>query len=1028
MLLRTLGTFELVTTTAEGPDTRLFGPQKPLALIAYLALAPGRRATRDQLLALLWSDTDPERGRKTLRQTIWSIRQRLGDDALQADDDRVILTVPLTIDCAEFEAAVKRGDLTAAWQRYTGPFIPAFAAPGGVGFEQWADLQRDRLRGAWVATGEQLAREHLRAQQPDEAIGIARRLRDEWPDRLDLWRLLLTALLASGNRMQALVEGEALGAKLSTEGWRLDPETRQLLDRIRNQPAEFREAVPGRPQADLIGREGVFASLLTSWQRASEGHGTVTLIRGSAGLGKTRLLQDFQQRLVDIGAQVVTVRARPADRDLPFALIATIAEALGPLPGALGVSPATASALVELAPTLSSLFRRSTPEARAPDEVLRVRTLALTELLQATSEERPLALLIDDLHWADEPSRQLLASLAGRLGAMRVLAVVCLRPVRGGWALPAGAGLTDLLPLSAEQLEMLAASIATGEQALLTELGRMLFQMSSGVPLLAVAALELALERRLLRIVDERWECPDLGQLRQVLMQGSVLEQILRDLPIGGLAMLLGLALAGRPLEEDVLLAAVEQPAGAPLILALEQRGVLTRSGDGWDIAHDRIAEAVISISTPEQRLDVARRIGLALIEGGEPGLRMLRVAGRLLCFAGDPAGERCFIRWITLSRRRDYWRHPGTAAVEFLGEEASVEATRRLASAVSRPARIVRGFPELMAGTGLLLLLAAGAMVTRTNVPGQEPPATAIRVTEPNHSRGFLWSSNGPDSTVEDAPPRVPVPILLDLVDAEGWPTGNAPREVRVRLVTADARLRILGPTTRPVRRGRADFRDLALQGVGRFELEFMARGMPPAKTRWFYAADGRSRGAIGLGQIRVLGGTLNGQRLDSIAPTVLVAPGDTIRGRIQLRSITASPDAAMLLGAVALWGDRRTNWAVLRALPPHGELVDSLWFREPITGMEFTAPTVPGRYRILLVSNAETEMRFIASGTNWTVGSPIWFDGDDIADLTTAEQDTLVSRGWIERRKRLYPDGSPGPDYEGFTLTGTGITVVVR
>lgn len=1032
MILRTLGTFELLTTADGEPEARLFGPQKPLALITYLALAKGRRATRDQLLALLWSDSDPERARKTLRQTLWSIRQRLGDDALQTDDDWITLTLPLSIDCAEFEAAIKQGNLTDAWARYTGAFVPAFAAPGGVGFEQWADLQRDRLRGAWVATGEQLARDHLRNQRSREAVDIARRLRDELPDRQDLWRLLLTALLADGNRMQALVEAEALGAKVSTEGWTLDADVRHLVDRVRGQPTEARGGTATRPQADLIGREAVFAALLAAWQRASAGQGAVSLVRGSAGLGKTRLMQDFQQRLRDIGARVVSVRARPADRDLPFALIASLAEVLGPLPGALGVSPATASALVELAPTLSSLFRRSTPELRTPDELLRVRTLALAELLQATSDERPLAILVDDLHWADEPSRQLLASLAGRISAMPVLVMVCLRPVRGGWSLPPGSTLTDLQPLSAEQLELLASSIASGDPSFLGELGRLLFQMSSGVPLLAVAALELALERRLLRIAGDRWECPDLGQLRQVLMQGSVLEQMLRELPVGGFAMLLGLALAGRPLEEDVLLATADQPAGAPLITALEQRGLLTRSGDGWDISHDRIAESVVSMSSAEQRLDVARRVGAALVERRDLGLRTLRVAGRLLAFAGDPEGERCFGRWLVLSRRRDYWRYPTVAAADFLGEEASPETTRRLAASIPRPVRVLRGFPEVIALLVVVFLLGTGAVLMRNGTTPGGPPAVAIRITSPQSSRGFLWDTTTNWVPVSMDPARRSVSSQLDLVGEDGWPTGNGPDQATVALVDAsNASLRLRGTTTHRIVRGRAEFRDLLVEGTGRFRLQFRAGALPPAFTPWLYAASNRPGGPESNAVVRVVSGTISGQPLDSLRSVVEVERGEVIRGTFRFRAVTAAFDAAVLLGAVATWGDRRSNWMVLRALPAHGEVVDTLRLREPITLKEFVAPATPGRYQILLVADTETSMEYIASQTNWMIGAPTWFDGNDLADLSPARVDTLRTRGWLRMPKSFREESSTGPRVvirDHSLITGAVIDVVVR
>ena len=56
MFLTTLGKFELLDGTHDAPGARLIGPAKPLAMFAYLALTPKRRASRDTLVGLLWSD------------------------------------------------------------------------------------------------------------------------------------------------------------------------------------------------------------------------------------------------------------------------------------------------------------------------------------------------------------------------------------------------------------------------------------------------------------------------------------------------------------------------------------------------------------------------------------------------------------------------------------------------------------------------------------------------------------------------------------------------------------------------------------------------------------------------------------------------------------------------------------------------------------------------------------------------------------------------------------------------------------
>jgi len=1021
MQLRTLGGFELTEPGPDGQPVRVMGAQKPLALIAYLALARYHRASRDLIQYLLWSDVGPERGRKTLRQTIWSIRHRMGESSLRSEGDDLVLDLPLEVDCQAFEAAVQAGDLEGAWGAYRGHFIPSFATPGGAGFEQWADLQRDHYRALWLTVGEELIRQRLGGHHPRDAVSVATRLRDELPDRLDLWRILLQTLLSSGQRMQALVEAELLESRLTADGEKPDRETAALLDRVRSLPAGD-TSEPERPRADLVGREQVFAGLLGAWQASAAGAGRAVVLRGAAGIGKTRMLRDCHDRLVATGTRALLLRARPADRDLPFGLVASLADALAHLPGAMGISPGAAAALVDLSPSLSNLFSRTEPLSRHPDELLRLRTLALAELLQTVAEESPLAVFVDDLHWADEHSRQVIGSLAGRIAELPVLILLTLRPLRGGWPLPPGADLIELQPLTLPQIEDLVASMASAEAPLLNELGRQIYAVSAGVPLLALSAVELALERRLIRIEEDRWVCPNPDRLRQELSHGSVLEQLLQELPVGGLGIMLALAVAGRPLGDGVLAGVSDHPGGEALLLSLEQRGLIIRLGDSFDIAHDKLAEAALAIARSDLRTQVSRRVARALLEPAEPSIRTLRLAGRLMVTSGDPEGAACFRSWLKLSGRREYWRDAVAAAADFLGEDATVEQARQLAGTIPARLRLVRGHPQVAAALGLVVLVAASTAAVRVVDRWMDPPATAMILIEPPSSAGFIWDTSfvpHPDTTV-------PVPLTAVFYGPDGELTRNTPESARVGIIT-EAGIRLEGALEQPVKGGRAVFEDLQVHGAGKFQLEVEAAHLPPIRT-------GVLRASVGFGhyepnQVTITGGTLNGQLIDSLERRVRVRAGVPLSGTLQFRVVTTSYAAATLMGAVALWGDRRTNWMVLTALRSHGQTELALPLEDAIRGTTFQAPTRPGHYRILFVIAAETEMRYIASRTNWTVGEPQWFDGNDLADLTPAALDSLDRIGiasWPMLQFRKEAD--PQIYSAGASLIGTLLEIEVE
>ena len=1026
MHIATLGRFELFDGEPTAHRVRVMGAAKPLAMLAYLALTPKQRATRDTLVGLLWSDADPERARSTLRQTMWSLRQRLGEDALTADGDEIVLSMALTTDCRAFEAAVAEKDLVRAWSLYAGPFIPDFGVLGGVAFEHWADLRRDRLRAAWLTIGGLLSRQYVAESRNREALAIARRLCDEAPERVEFWRTRFEALLADGEHMQATIDADALQSLMQAEGVRPDAETRALLDRIRRhrEPDIARSAGPRRP--DLVGREKAFAALIKSWKTSARGQGTVCVLRGAAGLGKTRLLHEFSVRLHDQSAQTVMIRARPADRDVPYALVAALAESLAGLPGAAGVAPATASVLVELAPALSSTFPRAERARYEADEAIRVRTLALTELLQVVTEESPIALLIDDLHWADDASRKLLASLCERVAAMCVLIVVCFRPLRAGWPYPRTTVVLDLPPLSAEQLELLVSSVAAGEADMVSAMGRLLLEVSAGIPLLAVAAIDLALDRGWLRIAQDRWEQPDLETLRANLAHGSVLEQILRELPDTGLPVLLALALARQPLTSDMLAAAVEQANGTKeidaLIAVLEQRALVVATGTSWDVAHDTLADAALEIASDALQREIARGLAHALLREQNPPVRVLQLAGRLLTRADDADAASCFQRWMLTSHQRHHWRDPISAAGAFLGDDASVHEAQHLAKSLSRFSRLINGYPALAAVIAMMAIAVGGSLLAMAAQPLMEPRATQMTMEVPPTSHGFLWDTlflrrSAPDSMVHNA-----VPLHVTFRDAKGVPSRNAPRDVYVRLANATPALRLEGDTIRSVAQGEADFRNLVVRGHGAFQLEVSARTLASTRTQTMYAAPGTTP----LGRITIVSGIVNGQLVDSTHRSVEVSPGALLSGQLHIRALTDSYSAAMLLGAVATWGDRASSWIVLSALPAHGESVVDVALVDGTDGRTLRAPTAPGRYRLVFLDDAETEMRFVASRTNWFLATPRWNDGDDIADVPEAQLDRLDRDGYIPWSKRVR-DGIGKTKSMDTPLVGTTLEIVV-
>lgn len=215
----------------EGPVVR----RHPLALLARLAVARGRPVGRDTLVALLWPEADASRARHSLSNVLSVLRRGIGEDALgTAGDDVRLDPARVSSDAGDFEDALERGRPEAAVELYRGPFLEGFHLPGSDTFEGWSREERDRFGRACGDALERLAEEaEARNDWRDAARWWERRVRlDPIHSRATLG--LMSALVASGDRAEALRRGEAHVERIEAEfGMAPEPAVTALLDQIR---------------------------------------------------------------------------------------------------------------------------------------------------------------------------------------------------------------------------------------------------------------------------------------------------------------------------------------------------------------------------------------------------------------------------------------------------------------------------------------------------------------------------------------------------------------------------------------------------------------------------------------------------------------------------------------------------------------------------------------------------------------------------------------------------------------------------
>jgi predicted ATPase/serine/threonine protein kinase len=221
-------------------------------------------------------------------------------------------------------------------------------------------------------------------------------------------------------------------------GARTVPLQRVLRERrtqLRFDRSTTRELTP------LVGRDPELQRLVEAWESARDGHGTSLLLRGEAGIGKSRLIRELRQRLASEPHTRLLGQCWAQFRTSAFHPIIEMFQHLFQLPPAdelarrpqaleepleaLGLSPEHRRLLAVF---LSLPVPEETPYLRWPPQLLKERTFeALAVVLQRLAAQRPVLAIIEDLHWADPSTMELLGFLRAQVGEYRLCVILSAR-------------------------------------------------------------------------------------------------------------------------------------------------------------------------------------------------------------------------------------------------------------------------------------------------------------------------------------------------------------------------------------------------------------------------------------------------------------------------------------------------------------------------------------------------------------------------------------------------------------------------
>ena len=251
MKLSLLGRFSVEA----GGDSLELPSKKAQALLAYLAMPPGRRHARPHLAGLLWGDMDEERARHNLRQCVSALRKVLGDAVIASDGDALYLD-PCAVEVDV--AALERGAADAVTPAGPGEFLEGLSLREEP-FDEWLADQRARLERLTCDRLGEAAAARAAAGAVDDAIELARRQLALDPASEDGHRLLIELYGRCGRQSAAIrqygicVEAlqRHLGVAPSAETVRLYESLRHPVPHDRGEACE-RRPLPDRPSIVVL--------------------------------------------------------------------------------------------------------------------------------------------------------------------------------------------------------------------------------------------------------------------------------------------------------------------------------------------------------------------------------------------------------------------------------------------------------------------------------------------------------------------------------------------------------------------------------------------------------------------------------------------------------------------------------------------------------------------------------------------------------------------------------------------------------
>jgi DNA-binding SARP family transcriptional activator/tetratricopeptide (TPR) repeat protein len=601
---------------------------RAVVLVAFLVVHAGSPQARQRIAGLFWPESTDAQALTNLRRELHHLRQVLGDERSLVVTSRDLCwrdTKTCHVDVRAFDseqmaalAAAAAGDDhgivshgRAAIAAYRGELLP------GV-YEDWLLEARSRLERQCVDVCDLVSAARARTGDLTGAVAAARRRVQLQPLEEVGYRTLMELQADLGDRSGAVSTYHHCASVLERElGVAPDSSTRNAFQRLMAharpaaRPVAAGNAGGGRSglaAAQLFGRSAELGVLRAAWQAAEAGRRGLVLVRGGAGVGKTRLVAEVAEMALSHGAVVAVARCFGTAGRLALAPVADWLRNDAVQAAVATLDPTWRAEVARLMPAGADGDRRTGSRATA-DAWQRHRFFeGMARALIAV--RRPLLLVLDNMQWCDQETLAFITFCLGLADGARLLVAATLRqddvdedPELAGWIVRMRATglLTEipLGPLEAADTARLAEEISG--QPLPEARADLLQAATGGFPLYIIEAVRGTADRD-----GTSLPVGDLAAvLRKRLDQGTAAAREAADLAAAvGTYFTLDLLTEASDLNADLIVEAVDE---------LWRRRIIREFRDGYDFSHDLLRETAYAGISPPRRWLLHRRIALGL-------------------------------------------------------------------------------------------------------------------------------------------------------------------------------------------------------------------------------------------------------------------------------------------------------------------------------------------------------------------------------------------------------------------------------